>query len=245
MSNSPLRRVRLPVGFPGQLYLTHMPGYYRSVEIHTVAWSQFPAGTQAYLLCLAGKSERRRKSPDYPKFLEAVNLGERWIEFPTRDRSVPTDLSTFLQLLDRLAEILVQPDHLLAIHCAAGVGRTGTVATALLVRLGLTPEDALAAVVEARSEPETPRQLRFALSIPSLSDLVEIYDRLLVRRLLAQFDQEAIRRELLEAPEIRPGDLVEGETELARLMRCIQVTDIEFRGRSLNEIVEQELSLCR
>ena len=218
-----------------------MPGYYRSVEVHTAAWSQFPAGTQSYLLCLAGKAERHRKSPDYQKFLEGVNLGARWIEFPIRDRSIPQDLPAFIRLLDRLAEILVQPDHLLVIHCAAGVGRTGTVATALLVRLGLPPENALAAVEEARSEPETPRQLRFALSIPSLGDLVEVYDRLVVRRLLAQFDQETIRRELLEAPEIWPGDLAAGETALARLMRCIQVADIEFRGRSLNEIVRGAL----
>ena len=219
-----------------------MPGYYRPVETHTAAWSQFPAGTQPYLLCLAGKAERRRKSPDYPKFLEVVNLGERWCEFPIRDRSIPKDLPAFIRLLDRLSEVLVQPNHLLAIHCAAGVGRTGTVATALLVRLGLPPEDALAAVEEAGSEPETPRQLRFALSIPRLCDLGEINDRLLVRRLLAYFDQETIRRELLDAPEIRPAELVAGETQLARLMRCIQMADIELGGRSLNEIVGTALN---
>jgi protein-tyrosine phosphatase len=117
------------------------------------------------VVCLAGEAERKRKSPDYPQFLEAAKLGERWIEFPIRDRSVPADTPTFLALLDRLAGLLHRPKTLVAIHCAAGVGRTGTVAASLLVRIGLSPDDALTLIEHAGSEPETARQLAFVRKI--------------------------------------------------------------------------------
>lgn len=245
MPNSPLRRVRLPSGFPGQLYLSYMPGYHRSVEIHTAAWSRFPTGTHAYVLCLAGKAERRRKSPDYPKFLEVVNLRERWIEFPIRDRSVPNDLPAFLRLLDRLGEILVQPDHLLAIHCAAGVGRTGTVATALLVRMGQTYDEAIAAVREAGSGPETESQKRVVRTIRPLpavpAPMPADSESEILRRLLDQFDAPEIREQLQGFPTYRHDALVPGDQTLPRLMRCIQTSDLDLRGRSLNEIVVQAL----
>ena len=110
-----------------------------------------------------------RKAPDYPRFLEASRLGERWLEFPIRDRSVPDDLTTFLALLDRLAGLLQRPKTLVAIHCAAGVGRTGTVAASLLVRIGLPPDEALALIEHAGSEPETARQQAFVRNIPPAS----------------------------------------------------------------------------
>jgi protein-tyrosine phosphatase len=80
-----------------------------------------------------------------------TSLGGRWLEFPIRDRSVPQNIPTFQDLLDRLIELLQRPTAVLAIHCAAGVGRTGTVVASLLVRLGFDPEEALALIEEAGS----------------------------------------------------------------------------------------------
>jgi protein-tyrosine phosphatase len=146
-----------------------MPGYWRPAEVHARFWQQLTEGNaEGWVVCLAGEAERKRKAPDYPEFLEAAKLGERWIEFPIRDRSVPKDIPAFLTLLDRMIELLRGSTMVLAIHCAAGVGRTGTVAASLLVRIGLPPEAALALIEEAGSEPETARQQAVVLAVESL-----------------------------------------------------------------------------
>ena len=166
MRASPFRSVVLPRRFPGQLYLTNMPGYWQPAEFHVRFWRQLTKGVaEDWVLCLAGEAERKRKAPDYLTFLEATGLSERWLEFPVRDRSVPEDLPAFLGLLDRLIELLQSPATILGMHCAAGVGRTGTVAASLLVRAGLPPDDALALIEEAGSEPETDRQLALVRSV--------------------------------------------------------------------------------
>ncbi|WP_375341846.1 phosphatase domain-containing putative toxin [Luteolibacter soli] len=167
---SPFRPVILPTLFPGRLYLTNMPGYWRPAEFQVRFWQQLTKGdAEGWVVCLAGEAERKRKAPDYWRFLEATELGERWLEFPIRDRSVPEDLPTFLIMLDRLIGLLHSPATVLAIHCAAGVGRTGTVAASLLVRIGLPPDEGLAAIEHAGSEPETARQLAFASAVEPLS----------------------------------------------------------------------------
>jgi len=63
----------------------------------------------------------------------------------------------------------------------------------------------------------------------------------ILRRLLDQFDAPEIRRQLQGFPTYRHDALVPGDQALPRLMRCIQSSDLDFRGRSLNEIVEQAL----
>jgi hypothetical protein len=96
MPASLFRRVDLTPSFRGRLYLTNMPGYWRPAEFHAGFWQQITEGSaDAWVVCLAGKAERKRKSPDYPQFLEAAKLGERWIEFPIRGRSVPADTRRF------------------------------------------------------------------------------------------------------------------------------------------------------
>jgi protein-tyrosine phosphatase len=143
-----------------------MPGYWRPAEIHAQFWQQLTEGNaEGWVVCLVGEAERKRKAPDYPKFLFTTNLGERWIEFPIRDRSVPADTPAFLALLDRL-NTLVQRPATVAVHCAAGVGRTGTVAASLLVRMGLPPDHAVELIEHAGSEPETAGQLAFVHAVP-------------------------------------------------------------------------------
>lgn len=167
MPSSPFRQVALPIRFPSRLYLTNMPGYWRPAEFHAGFWKQLTEGdAEGWVVCLTGEAERKRKAPDYPRFLESENLGERWLKFPITDRSIPDDLPAFLVLLDQLIGLLHRPKSVIAIHCAAGVGRTGTVAASLLIRIGLPPDQALALIEHAGSEPETARQLAFVREIP-------------------------------------------------------------------------------
>jgi hypothetical protein len=65
----------------------------------------------------------------------------------------------------------------------------------------------------------------------------------ILRRLLDQFDAREIRRQLAHSRVYRADDLVPGDQALPRLMRCIQSSDLDFRGRSLNDLVAQALAI--
>jgi ADP-ribosylglycohydrolase len=65
--------------------------------------------------------------------------------FPIRDNGVPRAMDAFDRLVDTLARD-VAAGVPIAVHCWGGIGRTGMVAAALLVRFGWPVEEALAEV---------------------------------------------------------------------------------------------------
>ena len=67
--------------------------------------------------------------------------GLKNLHLPIRDREPPTVAQ--IQMLLKRMEVLVQRGEVLAVHCLAGIGRTGTVLAAWLVREGLTATEAL------------------------------------------------------------------------------------------------------
>lgn len=91
----------------------------------------------------------------------AERAGIRFHAFPVVDFGVP-DRAEFRPLLATLLDDLAAGRHV-AIHCRGGIGRSSVVAAALLVRLGVAPDDAWATISEARGcvVPESDEQRRW------------------------------------------------------------------------------------
>ena len=111
---------------------------------HTAAMARCGATT---VVCLVEAFELIDR---YPEYLEWVveERGSRTIWFPIPDLHAP-GVDAAADLLDDLVTRLDRGEHLL-VHCAAGIGRAGTIATCLLIRLGMTVDDALAHVAAHR-----------------------------------------------------------------------------------------------
>ncbi len=77
---------------------------------------------------------------------------------PVVDGSIPHDEEALFALLGDL-ELALAAGETIAIHCRAGLGRTGTLAAAILIARGLPPAAAIDAVRDARPGAiETDRQ---------------------------------------------------------------------------------------
>jgi predicted protein tyrosine phosphatase len=92
------------------------------------------------VVCLTRRAEIEARYPQYVSWLdEHVRLGDA-IWFPIHDLSAP-DVESFAGLVDRLATRATAGDSIV-VHCAAGIGRAGTTAVALLMRLGVDTDEA-------------------------------------------------------------------------------------------------------
>lgn len=80
-----------------------------------------------------------------------ASAGLPWLPAPIDDFSAPDERfeRAWPALRSRLLERLEAGDKIL-VHCRAGLGRSGTVAAALLIAAGLTPDAAVGAVRRAR-----------------------------------------------------------------------------------------------
>lgn len=154
------RNVKLPKEIPGKLYLHSMPGRYESFDRFQQEADRL--GIQR-LVCLTSQEEIRQKSPDY---LNALQAGELNIDckpiissFPIEDFGVPEDHEAFRQFSRQVAESLLEGETCL-VHCGAGIGRTGTMAIAILLSLRMSFTEAAFLVKNVGSYPETPEQLQ-------------------------------------------------------------------------------------
>lgn len=89
-------------------------------------------------------------------------LNLRFEHFPIPDRAIPNNLAAFRLLVDKL-ELELRQGQNLAIHCYAGIGRTGILAGNLLIRDGMSPQEAIELMSEVRGKnmPQTQVQYEF------------------------------------------------------------------------------------
>lgn len=152
------RPVSLPGDTPGALWLSAMPG-------HGEGWTQFvcEAGSVQLdlVVCLTPREEMEQLAPAYAR---AVARNEppfaksgSWMLLPARNFGVPADPRAFRQGVTAIAQRL-REGHAVLLHCAAGMGRTGTTAACVLKALGADSADALARVRAAGSNPQNAMQ---------------------------------------------------------------------------------------
>jgi hypothetical protein len=151
-----LRRVALPE-VPGGLWLSAMPGRTAPLYDFLAATASLRIG---HLLCLAGEAEIAARSPDYAALLASGDRPWNWQAHPIQDFGIPGDATDFAACLAEVAALLRDGERI-ALHCAAGIGRTGTAAQCLLLTLGLDRAAAEERVATAGSHPETPEQRGF------------------------------------------------------------------------------------
>lgn len=100
------------------------------------------------LVCLMETPELTSNGiPDL--IVEAKRRGITTIHFPIRDVDAPSSVESVDRLLVSIEERLAS-DERIVIHCLGGLGRTGTIATCLLVRRGMPLEEAIELVKETR-----------------------------------------------------------------------------------------------
>jgi protein-tyrosine phosphatase len=145
------RSVPLPANAPGQLWLQSMPGRLES-------WGAFLDEARLrqlnLVVCLNPLDEVAQMSPNYHKAVSEGRLPFRWQHLAMRDFGVGVDPMAFQQSVEQIAHSLVLGQHVL-LHCAAGIGRTGTVAACVLKQLGVPKAQALEHVRAAGSNPQS------------------------------------------------------------------------------------------
>lgn len=149
-----LRPVALPPDVPGTLWLSSMPGRFSP-------WPAFESEARraqlALVVCLTPRQELVELSPAYHRALAQDQLPFRWLNLPMPNFGLPDDPPGFRREIARVVQALRAGDAVL-LHCAAGLGRTGTAAACVLKALGVPQAEALDRVREAGSNPQNAKQ---------------------------------------------------------------------------------------
>jgi len=145
------RSLSLPAAVKGELFLHSMLGRYEKFED---ASSEIENLKIDEVICLATEDELKLKSPLYENALQSKTYAWQQRMFPIQNFGAPSDRENFLCLVKDLTQQLLSGKRLL-IHCGGGIGRTGTLATGLLLSLGMESEKAKEAVSSAQSFSET------------------------------------------------------------------------------------------
>ena len=162
----PRRVLRLP----GRLGLTQAPGTWDGDVLPNVKLGNARVATDLLALASAHGVHALLTLQEQDEMVEwglegilegaaALGLESLWLPIP--DGRAPESPGDVEATVDRVVELLVA-GKTVAIHCLAGLGRSGTVAAAVLVRLGVRPGTAIARLRMARPGAiQTTEQVQF------------------------------------------------------------------------------------
>jgi protein-tyrosine phosphatase len=149
-----MRVLQLPEDVSGRLWLAAMP---ERIE----PWDSFLATVRrtglTQVVCLNPLDEVAQDAPAYHAAIAHGRLPFAWRHLPMRNYGLADDEAAWADGVRAVAADLRAGQRVL-LHCAAGIGRTGTVAACVLKALGLPGPEALARVRAAGSNPESARQ---------------------------------------------------------------------------------------
>lgn len=102
------------------------------------------------LVCALTEDERQRLDLTRQPAV-SQELGLDYVGFPIPDFGVP-DAVELRRLAGRLADQVCE-GRFVVVHCFGGIGRSGVIAGATLIRLGATAEQAMDLITQARGVP--------------------------------------------------------------------------------------------
>ncbi|MEM6497164.1 MAG: dual specificity protein phosphatase family protein [Pseudomonadota bacterium] len=147
---------RVKTNVSGQLHLMPAPP---SAQLHSVCQALAERNVHKLVSLLTDEDIAALDLTGEPAAAEAQGI--EFIHFPIVDFGLP-DPDEFRPEVARLCDALRAGENI-AIHCRAGIGRTGTLASCILKGLGLPSDEAMARVAAARgtSIPDTDVQRQF------------------------------------------------------------------------------------
>ncbi len=165
-----LRRVELSELIPGRLLLRHMPGRRENLA---GALDEILRLSPVRVICLAPESEIEEESPAYLQTIRAKRLPFQLEQIPIEDFAAPTDRNAFLRIVHEVVGWLIRGERIV-VHCAAGVGRSGMFAQAVLHSLGIESNDAKVRVEAAGAGAEAPAQLELLAWVRAMKSVYVI-----------------------------------------------------------------------
>jgi atypical dual specificity phosphatase len=120
----------IPLGLPGKIFRSPMPfSVYDQVgQVWQLFWQN---GVKTVLILTERDEYLIHARRDLPKFYRAEGLNA--IHFPIPDFHAPADASKLDAMIANVIERLQNRDRI-AVHCMAGIGRTGTFLACLVKR---------------------------------------------------------------------------------------------------------------
>jgi protein-tyrosine phosphatase len=142
--------------WPGRLAISARPRGGDWLEDEVSGWRR--AGVDAVVSLLTPPENKDLQLAEESKLAQAHGLS--FVSLPIEDRGVPPSWEDASRAITKATEMLQQGKNV-AVHCRQGIGRSGILAAAILIKSGSTPGDALTQISGARglTVPETSEQM--------------------------------------------------------------------------------------
>jgi protein-tyrosine phosphatase len=140
---------------PGKLAISARPRGGDWLEDEVQGWRQ--QGVQVVVSLLTSEEMQELGLMGEPA--AANDRGLIFMNLPIPDRGVPPEGSTAANFVEKIGKQL-ESGRTIVIHCRQGIGRSGMIAAALLVRRGSSPSEAIERISQTRGlqVPETAEQ---------------------------------------------------------------------------------------